>query len=165
MWRERVRIQQHKSDRQQWQLQGFSILESGTLVSTQKGLMGSQSRRKGERDKRVVMPILSSARRASVQFSSVAQSCPTLQPHGLQHARPPSPSPAGGVYSNSCPSSWWCHPTISSSVIPFSSHLQSLPASGLKPDLICLNCDYLNQSNILVVENREKIRYDHCLRR
>ena len=78
MWRDRVRIQQHKSDRQQWQLQGFSILESGTLVSTQKGLMGSQSRRKGERGKRVVMPILSSARRASVQFSSVAQSCPTL---------------------------------------------------------------------------------------
>ena len=54
-----------------------------------------------------------------------------LQPHGLQHARPPCPSPPPRVYSNSCPSSRWCHPAISSSVIPFSSsHLQSLPASG-----------------------------------
>ena len=66
----------------------------------------------------------------SVQFSSVAQSCPTLQPHGLQHARPPCSSPTPGAYSNSCPLSWWCHPTISSSVIPFSSHPQSFPASG-----------------------------------
>ena len=78
MERWRVRIQQRRSDSQQQQLQGFSILESRTRVSTQKGLMGSQSRRKGERDKKVVMPILSSARRASVQFSSAAQSCPTL---------------------------------------------------------------------------------------
>ena len=53
----------------------------------------------------------------------------SLQPHGLQHAKPPCPSPAPGVYSNSCPSSWWCHPTISSSVVPFSSRLQSFPAS------------------------------------
>ena len=68
-----------------------------------------------------------------VQFSSVAQSCPTLWPHGLQHARPPCPSPTRGVYSNSCPSSRWCHPTISSSVVPFSSCLQSFPASGSFP--------------------------------
>ena len=54
----------------------------------------------------------------------------SLWPHGLQHARPPCPSPTTGVYSNSCPLSRWCHPTISSSVIPFSSHLQSFPASG-----------------------------------
>ena len=53
-----------------------------------------------------------------------------LQPHGLQHARSPCPSPTPRVYSNSCPLSWWCHPTISSSVVPFSSHLQSFPASG-----------------------------------
>ena len=65
----------------------------------------------------------------SFQFSSVAQSCSTLRPHGLQHARPPCPSPTPGVYSNSCPSSQWCHPTISSPVIPFSPHLQSFPAS------------------------------------
>ena len=53
----------------------------------------------------------------------------SLRPHGLQHTRPPCPSTAHGVYSNSCPLSWWFHPTISSSVIPFSSHLQSFPAS------------------------------------
>ena len=55
------------------------------------------------------------------QFSSVAQSCPTLQPNGLQHARPPCPSPTPRACSNSCPLSWWCHPTISASVVPFSS--------------------------------------------
>ena len=54
----------------------------------------------------------------------------SLQPHGLQHARPPCPSPTPGVYSNSSPLSRWCHPTISSSVVPFSSCLQSFPASG-----------------------------------
>ena len=54
----------------------------------------------------------------------------SLQPHGLQHTRPPCPSPTPGACSNSCPSSWWCHPNISSSVIPFSSCPQSLPALG-----------------------------------
>ena len=54
----------------------------------------------------------------------------SLQPHGLQHARPPCPSPTPRDYSNSCPLSRWCHPTISSSVVPFSSRLQSFPASG-----------------------------------
>ena len=68
-----------------------------------------------------------------VQFSSVAQLCPTLRPHELQHARPSCPSPVPRVYSNSCPSSWWCHPAISSSVIPFSSCPQSFPASGSFP--------------------------------
>ena len=63
-------------------------------------------------------------------FSSVAQSCPTLWPHGLQHARLPCPSPIPRACSNSCPLSWWCHPTISSSVIPYSSCLQSFPAPG-----------------------------------
>ena len=66
---------------------------------------------------------------SSVQFShSVVSDC--LQPHEPQHARPPCPSPAPGVYPNSCPLSQWCHPTISSSVIPFSSCPQSFPASG-----------------------------------
>ena len=69
-------------------------------------------------------------RACGFQFSSVTQSCLTLQPHESQHARPPCPSPAPGVYPNSCPLSQWCHPTISSSVIPFSSYLQSFPASG-----------------------------------
>ena len=67
---------------------------------------------------------------SSVQFSSLTQLCPTLQPHGPQHARPPCPSPTPRVYPNSCPLSQWCHPTISSSVVPFSSCLQSCPASG-----------------------------------
>ena len=57
----------------------------------------------------------------------------SLQPHELQHARPPCPSPAPGVYPNPCPSSRWCHPAISSSVIPFSSCPQSFPASGSFP--------------------------------
>ena len=57
----------------------------------------------------------------------------SLRPHGLQHARLPCLSPTPGAYSNSCPSHRSCHPTISSSVIPFSSHLQSFPASGSFP--------------------------------
>ena len=69
--------------------------------------------------------------RSTGGFSSVAQLCLTLQSHGLQHASPPCSSPTPRVYSSLCPSSRWCHPTISSSVVPFSSHLQSFPASGL----------------------------------
>ena len=57
----------------------------------------------------------------------------SLRPRGLQHARPPCPSPTPGVYSNPCPLIQWCHPTISSSVIPFSSCPQSFPASGSFP--------------------------------
>ena len=68
---------------------------------------------------------------SSVQFSSAAQSCPTLC--NPMNRRPPCPSPAPGVYSNSCPSSRWCHPATSSSVVPFSSYPQSLPASGSFP--------------------------------
>ena len=66
---------------------------------------------------------------SSVQFSCSVMS-DSLWPHGLQHTRPPCPSPAPGIYSNTCPLNPWCHPTISSSVIPFSSCLQSFPASG-----------------------------------
>ena len=65
--------------------------------------------------------------------SSVISQSDSLQPHGLQHARPPCPSPTPGAFSNSCPSSWWCHPTISSSATPFSSCLQSFPVSGSFP--------------------------------
>ena len=72
-----------------------------------------------------------------LQFSSVQSSCSAMsdsfQPHGLQHTRLPCPLPAPRACSNSCPSSWWWHPTISSSVIPFSSHLQTFPASGSFP--------------------------------
>ena len=66
--------------------------------------------------------------RCSVQFSRSVVSA-SLWPHELHHARPPCPSPTPGVHSNSCPSSRWCHPAISSSVVPFSSCPQSLPAS------------------------------------
>ena len=74
----------------------------------------------------------------SVQFSSVAQSCPTLRPYGLQHARFPCPSPNPRAYSNSCPSSWWCHPTISSSVITFSSCLHLSRHQGLNESAPCI---------------------------
>ena len=66
---------------------------------------------------------------SSVQFSCSVVS-DSLWPHGLQHARPPCPSPTPGVHSNLCPLCQWCHPAISSSVIPFSSCLLSFPASG-----------------------------------
>ena len=66
------------------------------------------------------------------QFSCSVMSH-SLQPHGLQHARLPCPSPTPRACPNSCPLNWWCHPTISSSVIPFSSCLQSFPASGSFP--------------------------------
>ena len=69
---------------------------------------------------------------SSVQFSCSVMSN-SLQPHGLQHTRLPCPSPTPGVYSNSCPLSRWCHPTISSSVVPFSSRLQSFQASRSLP--------------------------------
>ena len=73
----------------------------------------------------------------SVQYSSVHFSrsavSDSLQPRELQHARPPCPSPTPGVHPNPCPPSWWCHPAISSSVVPFSSCPQSLPASESFP--------------------------------
>ena len=67
-----------------------------------------------------------------VQFSHSVMS-DSLWPHGLQHARPPCPSPTPRVDSNSCPLSWWCHPTISFSVVSFSYHLQSSPAPASFP--------------------------------
>ena len=71
---------------------------------------------------------------SSVLFTSVTQSCPTLcDPMDCRHTRPPCPSSTPGVCSSLCPSSWWCHPAISSSVVPFSSCPQSLPASGSFP--------------------------------
>ena len=69
---------------------------------------------------------------SSVHFSHSVMSN-SLQPHGLQHARLPWLSPNPGAYSNWCTSSWWCHPTISSSLVPFSCRLQSFPISGFFP--------------------------------
>ena len=68
----------------------------------------------------------------SIQFSHSVIS-DSLRPNESQHPRPPCPSQTPGVYSNSCPSSWWCHPALSSSGVPFSSCPQSLPASGSFP--------------------------------
>ena len=70
---------------------------------------------------------------SSVQFSRSVMSDSLWPMHCMQHARPPCPSPTPGVYSNSCPLSRWCHPTISSSIVPSSSCLQSFPASGSFP--------------------------------
>ena len=69
----------------------------------------------------------------SAQFSHLVISN-SLWPHGLPHNRLPCPSPTSAVYSNSCPLGWWCHPTISFSVAPFSSWLQFFPASGFFSD-------------------------------
>ena len=78
------------------------------------------------------MNLFTKQKQASVQFShSVVFD--SLWPHGLQHARLPCLSPTPRACSNSCPSSWWCHPTISSSVVPFSSCFQSFPTSGSFP--------------------------------
>ena len=77
-------------------------------------------------------PVHIKKRLSSVQFSRKVMS-DSLRPHGLQHAKPRCPSPAPRTYSNSCPLSRWSHPTISSSVIPFSSCLRSLPASESFP--------------------------------
>ena len=78
-------------------------------------------------------PSSSISRHSSVQFSRSVMS-DSLPPHESQYVRPPCPSPNSGVHSYSCPSSWWCHPAISSSVGPFSSYSQSLPASVFSND-------------------------------
>ena len=77
----------------------------------------------------IIIPIVCIS---SVQFSCSVMS-DSLWPHELQHTRPPCPSPTPGVHPHPCPSSQWCHPAISSSVVPFSPCLQSLPASGSFP--------------------------------
>ena len=76
--------------------------------------------------------IIDSVQFSPVQFSFSVMS-DSLQPHELQHVRPPCPSPTPGVYPNPCPLSWWCHPAISFSVIPFSCCPQSFPALGSFP--------------------------------
>ena len=99
-------------------------------VMLPKAHLTSCSRTAGSRW--VTTPSWLSGSFSSVQFSHSFVSY-SLRPQELQHTRPSCPSPTPGVYSNSCPLSRWCHPTISSSVIPFSSHRQSFPASGSFP--------------------------------
>ena len=102
-------------------------LLEGVAISFSRGLMSSW----------LVLPTESLALDLEVQFSSVQFNhsvvSDSLQPHESQHTRPPCPSPSPRVHSNSCPSSRWCHPAISSYVVSFSSCLQSLPASGSFP--------------------------------
>ena len=86
-------------------------------------------RKHQERRKKLILNMLQFS---SVQFSHSVMS-DSLQHHELQHAQPPCPSPTPRVHPNSCPSSWWCHPALSSSVVPFSSCPQSLPASESFP--------------------------------
>jgi len=102
----------------------FGKLSSGRR--TGKGQFSFQSQRKA-----VPKNAQTTSQLHSFQFSSVMSS--SLQPHESQQARPSCPSPPPGVHSNSCPSSQWCHPAISSSVVPFSSCPQSLPASESFP--------------------------------
>ena len=110
----------------------FGKLSSGHR--TEKAQFPFQSQRKAmPRNAQTTTQLYSSHILArSVQFSHSVMS-DFLWPHELQHARPPCPSPTPRVYSYSCPLSSWCHPTISSSGIPFSSCLQSFPVSGSFP--------------------------------
>ena len=101
------------------------ICRTKTTILRQKQTWSDVSEKQGTR-------ITSYQKLSLVQFSCSVVS-DSLQPHESQHARPPCPSPTPGVYSNSCPSSWWCHPAISSSVVPFSSCPQLLPVSGPFP--------------------------------
>ena len=95
---------------------------------------------------------------SSVQFSCSVVS-DSLQPRGLQHVRLPCPSPTPGTYSNSCPQSWWCHPTISSSVFP--SCFQSFPASRSFPV-----SQFFTSSSQRILDNHEQVwvslLWDHC---
>ena len=87
--------------------------------------------------------------------SIVTQSCPTLRPHESQHTRPPCPSPTPGAYPNSCPLNRWCHPTISSSVVPFSCP-QSFPASRVfsNESALCIRWPkYWMNFNSLIFKN------------
>ena len=96
-----------------------------------------------------------------VQLFSRSVMCNSLWPQGLQHTRLPCPSPSPGAFSNSCPLSWWCHPTILSSVIPFSSCLQSFPASGfiLNPMNSMKNTQWFDTNLLRGTELRGNIKW------
>ena len=114
--------------------------------------------------------------RASIKYflKSVSQFSPSvmsdsLQPHGLQHARPPCPSPTPWVYSKLSLLSRWCHPTISSSVVPFSSSLQSFPASGKfskkKKKLKSLEHNNVHSVKLVISITQNSFRFFHRLQR
>ena len=114
----------------------FLELENYSSFEIQKFLISRQIRKLKEDRKKIehtFVIFLKDVNSNISQFSSVTRSYPTLWPHGLQHARLSCPSPTHKAWSNSCPSSQWSHPTILPSVVPFSSCLQSSPASGSFP--------------------------------
>ena len=94
--------------------------------------LGSKITADGYCSHEITRRLLLGRKAMTVHFSRSVVS-DSLWPHGLQHTTFPCPSPTPGACSNSCPSSQWCHPTLLSSVVPFSSHLQSFPASGSIP--------------------------------
>ena len=105
---------------------------SGKVGDTQIRPGNGQKRGMQQQTGIVIMPVWPCITLSSVQFSRWVMS-DSLWPHELEHTRPPCPSPTPGVHLNSRPSSRWCHPAISSSVVPFSSCPQSLPASESFP--------------------------------
>ena len=111
---------------------GFSRQEywSGLPFPSPKQLGEELKQNPDPQDFQAELSISSSQSVSQLSRSVVSDS---LQPHESQHTRPPCPSPTPGLYSNSCPSSWWCYPANSSSVVPFSSCPRSLPASGSFP--------------------------------
>ena len=125
-----------KSFRGKQKLREFSTTKlNWTEISFTTNAKGTSLGRKHKRRKRSTENKPKTIKKmiiSSVQFSRSVMS-DSLQPHELQHARPPCPSPTPGVHWDSRPSSWWCHPAISSSVVPFSSCPQSFPASGSFP--------------------------------
>ena len=125
-----------KSFRNKQKLREFSTTKlNWTEISFTTNAKGTSLGRKHKRRKRSTENKPKTIKKmiiSSVQFSRSVMS-DSLQPHELQHARPPCPSPTPGVHSNSCPSNWWCHPAISSFVVPFPSCPQSPPASESFP--------------------------------
>ena len=128
------KLQEIMKDREAWHIVVYGVPQSRTRL---KWLSSSSSSIMSYNFFLILSnsyPLHSAKGPPGLLFSSVQFSCSvtsnSLWPHGLQYARPLCPSPAPGVYSNSCPLSRWCHQAISSSVIPFSSHFQSFPAWG-----------------------------------
>ena len=116
-----------------WNRYGLTDIENRLVVA--KGVrVGRRNLRLADEDASYcISKSMEKQQGTTVLYSSVQFHCSvvsdSLRPHGLQHSRPPCPSPTPEVYSSSCPLSQWCHPTISSSVIPFSSYLQSFSAT------------------------------------
>ena len=103
-----------------------------SLLSRSTSVDALNTKKEGKEEGGINTPFVNRSITVSVQFSHSVVS-DSLGTHELQYARPPCPSPTHEVHSNSCPSSWWCHPAISSSVVSFSSCPQFLPASGSFP--------------------------------